>query len=205
MAAKNEARGETMKANWNAKYLLAVLAIAALAISSAAALAKRQEKSAAQNPAPKPGAAEMERLKFYLGEWDYTETYSKSKELANGGQDTGVYTSKLGPGGNSLINTFHTQGPFGDFEGLLIMTWDPKEQAYKQYGFANNFPGAIVETGQFEGDALVFRGEFTMGVTKIAVRNSTRLVAPGKLVSDEFSSANGAPEKLFLRVEAKKR
>jgi hypothetical protein len=189
----------------NAKYLLAALAIAALAVSSAATLARRQEKSAAQNPAPKPGAAEMERLKFYLGEWDYTETYSKSKQLPDGGQDTGVYTSKLGPGGNSLINTFHTQGPFGDFEGLLIMTWDAQEKAYKQYGFANDFAGAIVETGQFEGDALVFRGEFSMGATKVALRNSTRLVAPGKIVSEDFTSANGAPEKLFLRVEAKKR
>lgn len=190
-----------MTRNTNVKYFLSILAIATLAICSAA-FAKRQEKAAA--PA-KPGAAEMERVKFYLGEWDYTETYSKSKSLPDGGQDSGVYTSKLGPGGNSLVNTFHTHGPFGDFEGLLILTWDAQEKAYKQYGFANDVAGAIVETGQFEGDALVFRGEFSMGATKVALRNSTRLIAPGKLVSEEFSSANGAPEKLFLRVDATKR
>jgi len=190
-----------MKIISKAKYIFSILAIFALAIS-AAALAKRQEKSA---PPAKPGAAEMERVKFYLGEWDYTETYEKSKQLPDGGQDTGVYTSKLGPGGNSLINTFHTQGPYGDFEGLLILTWDPKEKAYKQYGFANDFPGAILETGQFEGDALVFRGEFSMSATKVAIRNSTRLVGPGKLISEEFISANGAPEKLFLRIDATKR
>jgi hypothetical protein len=192
-----------MKPSSNAKYFFILLAIAALAIGTMA-FARQQEK-AAQPVAAKPGAAEMERVKFYLGEWDYTETYSKSKSLPNGGQDGGVYTSKLGPGGNSLVNTFHTQGPFGDFEGLLILTWDAQEKAYKQYGFANDFAGAIVETGQFEGDALVFRGEFPMGATKVALRNSTRLIAPGKLVSEEFSSANGAPEKLFLRVEATKR
>ena len=57
----------------------------------------------------KPTAApEMEKLNFYLGEWDYTETYGKAP---NGPKNTGVYTSKLGPGGNSLINTFHSQGP----------------------------------------------------------------------------------------------
>jgi hypothetical protein len=194
-----------MKTIWKAKYLLAVLAIAALAIGSAATLAKRQEKSAAQNSAPKPGAAEMERLKFYVGEWTYTETYEKTPGIPNGGVDTGVYTSKLGPGGNSLVNTFHSQGPIGDFEGLLILTWDPKEKAYKQYAFGNGFPGAIIETGQFEGDALVFRGEFSMEGAKIAVRNSTRLVSPGKIVSDEFMSMGGAAETLFLRVEAKKK
>ncbi len=128
--------------------------------------AARQEKMAekqAATPAVKPGAAEMERLKFYLGEWDYTETYPKSAFAPNGGKNTGVYTSKLGPGGNSLINTFHSQGPVGDFEGLLVMTWDAKEKAYKAYVFGNDFPGAIVETGQFEGDALVFRLEFSTG------------------------------------------
>jgi hypothetical protein len=191
-----------MKSMWKTKYVLAILAVTALAICTTA-FAKHQEKVAA--PAAKPGAAEMERLRFYLGEWDYTEIYSKSSQMPNGGQDTGVYTSKLGPGGNSLINTFHTQGPYGDFEGLLIMTWDAKEKAYKQYGFANDFPGAIIETGQFEGDALVFRGEFPMGPTNVALRNVTRLVAPGKLVVEEFTSANGKPEKLFLRIEATKR
>jgi hypothetical protein len=83
----------------------------------------------------------IERLKFYLGEWDYTEMYPK------GGKNMGVNTNKLGPGGNSLINTFHSTGPSGDFEGLLILTWDANEKAYKAYRFGNDFPGAIVETG----------------------------------------------------------
>jgi len=179
--------------------ILALLVFAA----SGAALAKRQEKAA--GPPAKRGAAEMERLKFYVGEWDYTETHEKTPSSPNGGQNTGVYTSKLGPGGNSLVNHFHSHGPVGDFEGMLILTWDAKEKAYKQYIFGNDFPGAVVETGQFEGDALVFRGELAMGATKIGMRNSTRMVAPGKIVSEEFLSMNGAPEKLFVRVEAKKR
>lgn len=81
-------------------------------------LAARNENAAgnaAQENNPK-SAPEMEKLKFYLGEWNYTGTYP------NGKQNTGVYTSKLGPGGNSLINTFHSQGPVGDFEGLLVIT-----------------------------------------------------------------------------------
>lgn len=168
--------------------------------------AARQEKpaeksagTAAAAPAAKPGAAEMERLKFYLGEWDYTETYS------NGAKNTGVYTSKLGPGGNSLINTFHSQGPVGDFEGLLIMTWDAREKAYKAYVFGTDLPGALVETGQFESDALVYRAEISMGAASVKVRNSTRLTGPGMLVSEQFMAIKDAPEKLFVRVEAKKK
>jgi hypothetical protein len=166
---------------------------------------KPAEKSAAPAaPAAKLGAAEMARLKFYLGEWDYTETYPKSAFYPNGGKNTGVYTSKLGPGGNSLINTFHSQGPVGDFEGLLIMTWDTKEKAYKAYVFGNEFPGALVETGQFEGDAPVYRSEFPMEGATLKLRNVTRIVAPGKMESDEYSAMKDAPETLLVHVEAKK-
>lgn len=164
-----------------------------------------EKPTAATAPQAKPGAAEMERLKFYLGEWDYTETYPKSAFAPNGGKNTGPYTSKLGPGGNSLINTFHSQGPVGDFEGLLVMTWDAKEKAYKAYVFGNDFPGAVVETGQFEGDALVYRSEFSAGGVTMQLRNVTRVTGPGTLVSEEFMAMKDAPETLLVRVEAKKR
>ena len=166
-------------------------------------LAARQGNAAQEN---RPRSApEMEKLKFYLGEWDYTETYPKSPGFPNGGQNTGVYTSRLGPGGNSLINTFHSQGPVGDFDGLLIFTWDPKEKVYKAYAFGSDFPGAITETGAFEGDALVFRSEFSAQGTTMKLRNTTRVTEPGRIISDEFTALKDMPEKLLVHVEAKKR
>ena len=154
-----------------------------------------------------PGASpEMLRLqKAYLGTWEYTETYQKTPMVPNGGMNTGIYTSEPGPGGNSLINRFHSKGPVGDYEGLLIMTWDPKEKAYKAYVFGNDFPGGIIETGNFEGDALVFRGEITMGEAKVLMRNSTKFEDNGKLTADQFMSVGGAPEALFVRVAAKRK
>jgi len=35
-------------------------------------------------------------------------------------------------GGNPLINTFHSGGAVGDFEGLLVMTSDARERATKR-------------------------------------------------------------------------
>ncbi len=146
---------------------------------------------------------EMLRLqKFYLGTWEYTETYPKGPASPQGGMNTGIYTSELGPGGNSLINHFHSQGPVGDFEGMLIMTWDPKEKVYKAYAFGNDFPGAIIETGNFEGDTLVFRGEMAMGQAKIALRNTAQLDEKGKMTIDEFMVAGNAPESLVVHVVA---
>jgi hypothetical protein len=140
----------------------------------------------------------MKRLSFYVGNWNYTESYP------NGARNTGVYTSKLGPGGNSLVNTFSSHGPVGNFEGMLIFTWDISANKYKAFAFGD-FPGALIETGEFDGDKLVFRGEIPMGNNrKMQIRNVTWLTAQGQLVSEEYSSVGGAPEKLLVRVEATK-
>jgi hypothetical protein len=192
-----------MQKKWKIAVTALTLTLATLACANA--WSARQQKSAdAPEPASK-SAPEMDRLKFYLGEWDYTEAYPKSASYPNGGKNTGLYTSKLGPGGNSLINGFHSRGPVGDFEGLLLITWDPKEKSYKAYAFGSDFPGALVETGQFEGDALVFRTEFSAGGTTVKLRNVTHLVSPGKLVSEEYFTRKDAPEVLLVSVEAKKR
>jgi hypothetical protein len=159
-----------------------------------------------QQDAQQKTSPEMDRLrKLYLGSWDYTETYSKTQFYPQGGSDTGVYTSEPGPGGNSIVNRFHSHGAVGDFEGLLVITWDSKEKAYKSYVFGNGFPGCIVQTGQFEGDALVFRSDFAAEGVKIKLRNVTRVSAEGKIVSEEYIAAEGSPEVLMLRVDATRR
>jgi uncharacterized protein DUF1579 len=181
---------------------MAVAVVAMLAVGSAPA-ARRAGQEAAQAPKLSEG---MERLRFYLGEWDYTETYVKNSMHASGGKNTGLYTSKAGPGGNSVVQTFHSQGPVGDFEGLLVITWDPHEKAYKEYLFASDFQRCYVATGQFEGDELVFRGTVSMGGTmSMTMRNTTKLVAPGKISSATYASVNGAPEELMVTVDAVKR
>ena len=194
-----------MKNRFKIRMTVAIFAALLLSLPLWAMLQDKTAEKPAVAATGKPGAAEMERLKFYLGEWDYMETYPKSSFYPNGGKNAGVYTSKLGPGGNSLINTFHSQGPVGDFEGLLVMTWDAREKAYKAYAFGNDFPGALVETGQFEGDALVYRSEFPVEGAMLKLRNVTRLTGTGTLVSEEFMAMKDAPETLLVRVEAKKR
>ncbi len=149
---------------------------------------------------------EMDRVaKMYLGTWEYTETYPKTPVTPQGGVNTGIYTSELGPGGNSLVNRFHSHGPVGDFEGLLIYTWDPKEKIYKYYAFGNDFPCAVISTGNFEGDSLVFHGEIEAGDAKIAFRNVARLDEKGTMTVEEFFTMPGKPETLGVTVVAKRK
>lgn len=144
----------------------------------------------------------MDRLEFYLGEWEHTENYLKIATSPNDATNAGIYTSKLGPGGNSLVNTFHSQGPVGDFEGMLVLTWDLGEKAYKAYVFRNESLGAVVETGAFEGEALVYHTEFTFGSKTLKSKNITRLLSAEKLESDIYVSTNDGPEKLLVHVSA---
>jgi len=179
---------------------------AALLIGAAMLFSSSTNSIAQEQKPPALPLPEMQRLsKLYVGTWTYTETYPKTGFSPNGGVNTGVYTSELGPGGNSIINHFHSKGPVGDFEGVMVMTWDPKEKAYKAYVFGDSFPAAVVETGQWENDLLVYRSEFSAGGMKFALRNATKFHDDGKLTSDEFSSANGAPESLLVHVEAVKK
>jgi hypothetical protein len=162
---------------------------------------EKKQETEKSSPAEKPGAAEMKRISsLYVGNWSYKVIYPKS-----GVRNTGVYTSKPGPGGNSLVKTSHSKGPAGEFEGMTVFTWDLAENKYKGYVFFDAFPGAIVETGAFEGEKLVFRGEFPSSLgTKVQIRSATWLDPSGKLVREEFLSRSGAQEILFLRVEAVK-
>ena len=182
------------------RYSFAIL-FCSIALSASEPKIDRPAQDAEHKASP-----EMDRLrKLYLGSWDYTETYMKTPFYPQGGNDAGVYTSEPGPGGNSIVNRFHSHGAVGDFEGLLVITWDPKENAYKSYVFGNDFPGCIVETGQFEGDALVFRSDFTAEGMKIKLRNVTRASATDKISSEEYITKEGSPEVLMVRVDAKKR
>jgi hypothetical protein len=157
-------------------------------------------EEAAAPPLPTP---EMQRLsKLYVGSWTYTETYPKSPFAPAGGVNTGIYSSELGPGGNSVINHFHSKGPVGDFEGVLVVTWDAREKAYKAYVFADSIAGAVVETGNWEDDALTLRFDLAIGGAKVSLRNATRFLEGGKLTTDEYSSTNGGPEIQLVHVEA---
>jgi len=180
--------------------------VAAALFVSLIAISLVRNSAAQEGKPPALPLPEMQKLsKLYVGTWTFTETYPKSPMAPNGGENTGIYASELGPGGNSIFNHFHSKGPVGEFDGTIVMTWDPKEKLYQAYIFGDSFPSAVVETGQWENDTLVYRFELSMGPTKIALRNVTKFLPDGKLTSDEFTSVNGAPETLFVHVAAVKK
>jgi hypothetical protein len=151
--------------------------------------------------APKP-APEMERLKFLQGKWRYTENYPKTSMYPNGGAGKGTYVAMAGPGGFSQIADFQGASPEGDITGHEVITWDPAEGIYKSFVFGNNFPGCFTKKGHWEGNDLVFTGDFTYAGMTIHFRDATTANPDGSVVIVEQSSVGDAPLELMLTTTA---
>jgi uncharacterized protein YndB with AHSA1/START domain len=150
-------------------------------------------------------AAEMERLKFYVGDWAYSEVYPKSALFPNGGRSTGSWTAQLGPRGLSVINAFASHGTGDNYEGMEIMTWDAKEKAYRDHAIWYDTPGQWEFTGRFEGDALIYRASFDYLGKHVKFRSETRALKEGGFTLDEFGSVNGGKEEVILHGKAEKK
>jgi len=72
---------------------LAVIVVVAIMLPVAA----QHNKKTTVSPAAKPTLVEeLDRLRFYLGEWSYSETYEKSVLFPTGGQNSGTWTAQVG-------------------------------------------------------------------------------------------------------------
>jgi len=150
------------------------------------------------------GLAEMEKLQLLVGTWSYTETYEKSAAMPQGGAGTGTYRAQAGPGGYSLILDFTTHlGPIDEI-GHGIITWDPKEKAYKEYIVGNGFPGCVVFTGHWEGEILVFLGEFETGGAKMQLKTTYTEWKPKSITILEYYRVGEAPFQLLQTTKATK-
>jgi len=76
----------------NLRMIVLGLMLIAVTVSGLAMIQRSPETkpAQAQEAKAKPGASEMKRLGFYVGNWTYTETYPKSAMAPQGATNTGV-------------------------------------------------------------------------------------------------------------------
>jgi len=82
------------------------------------------------------------------------------------------------------------------------MTWDPKEKVYRDHSLWYDSADQWTYVGHFEGDALVYRGEFEFDGKHVKFRSETRPKQGGGFTLDEFGSVDGGPEQKVLRGTA---
>lgn len=141
---------------------------------------KETAKSEAMSmPMPKP-APEMDKLaKAIAGSWTTRETIEVSEMAPKGGKGSGTATIKLGPGGLSLIEDYHSRGGMGAFSGHGVFWWDDQAKGYRNVWCDNLTPGGCTVAnglGKWDGDSLVFDDEQEMMGKKYLIKN---VLTPG--------------------------
>jgi hypothetical protein len=102
-----------MKDSSSVRAIVVIFFAMLLGVPLWAALQEKTAEKPAAAPAAeaaKPGMAEMERLKFYLGEWDYTETYPKSGSFRMAGLTPACITASSDRAGNRSLIRFIRRG-----------------------------------------------------------------------------------------------
>jgi hypothetical protein len=182
---------------------LAIIVVAALFAGPMVRIAGQdRNKTADSHSAKASSGPELDRLKFYVGDWDYSEVYEKSALFPNGGRNTGSWTGQLGPEGRSIINAFVSHGTGDNYEGIEVMTWDPKQKVYRDHSLWYDSPDQWAYVGAFEGETLVYHAEFEFGGKHVKFRSETRPTKGGGFTLDEFASVDGGPEQKILRGTA---
>ena len=183
-------------------FRLSILAVV-LAVPAVAQNSSQDKKAEApETQAPQPGA-EMERMKFLLGSWDFKGGYEKTAMLPQGGAETGWYKARLGPGGFSVIADFELDGPMGKEIGHEIFAWDGKLNAYRAITIGN-FPGAVIGTSRWEGANLVIRSEFSMGETVLHLRAAYSNIQEKSVHMEEYFQSGDGSEQLLWKGDATK-
>ncbi len=194
--------GEEM--NTRVAYLVRSIAIAGGCVLLAAT-PQAQEKNPDSvektviRPAPGP---EMDHLKFLRGYWHYSSVYEKSTFYPNGGKGSGTYITSEGPGGFSQIAEFQGISPEGREVGHEVVTWDPKELAYKSYIFGNSFPGCVIRTGRWDGNTLVFDAEFDFNGKKLHLESLTTATSDDTITIVDKAASGDAPLQTTVTLKA---
>jgi hypothetical protein len=146
-------------------------------LAVAAAQEKKPTKPAAKADAKaKPMAMSMPMMKqspemaklqkLFAGAWTLDATVEPMPEMGMKQQakSKGTQTSKMGPGGNSMIDEMHAAGPTGKIDGHGVVWYDPMSGGYQAVWCDNQTPAGcgMNGVGKFAGNDLVFEGDIKM-------------------------------------------
>jgi hypothetical protein len=130
------------------------------------------QQAAAGGMATKQAAEMQKALDALQGTWSTKGVMEKSDFMPNGGSDAGTAVFKPGPGGLSLTEDYNSKGSLGNYRGLGVIWFDPKDQMFHAVWCDGMTPSgcADIGTGKWEGDKMVFNGKMNMGEKAYDVR-----------------------------------
>jgi hypothetical protein len=125
-----------------------------IAIAVALVLLLSAVVSQAQAPKPYP---ELKQLEPFVGEWSL-EGESKATPVGKAGKYTGTQTTSWILGGFFLHWQFASKGPEGEFNGIEVDSYDPKNKVFRAQWWQND---GLITTGTYtpHGKVIGFSGK----------------------------------------------
>jgi hypothetical protein len=147
------------------------LAIACVLLLAFAGTILAQE----QPKMPKPGS-EQERLKYFVGKWNF-EFEMKQSPFGPAGKVEGTDRNEMMPGGFFLISHSKGKGTMGEIRGLSIFGYDADEKVYTYYS-VNNWGEDELAKGTVDGKTWTWNAESEMGGKNVKTRFTLNEVSP---------------------------
>lgn len=153
--------------------MLKLILTSALFATALTAQSKTGAEPVTMRSMPKPVIGpELHLVLDLVGNWASTEAWEKVEDVSPGGMGTGKQIVRLGPGGLSIVMDYESMtGPFPDYRGHGILSWEHDEKIYRMAWAQNVTPGISIEVGRVEDGNLVTSYEITEHGQKYIVRN----------------------------------
>jgi hypothetical protein len=100
--------------------------------------------------AEQPARPAMNKLfQAFVGDWSVRETFQRNEFFPKGGERKGMARFRVGTGGTSLIEDYHSDGSAGQLDFLLVIWWNAPASTYQVFTCSNGSDNA----GQLRGSA----------------------------------------------------
>jgi hypothetical protein len=158
----------------------------------------------AQNPPamPKPGP-EVEKLKYFLGNWKQAGEV-KPGPMGPGGKVTGTQNGSLMPGGFYIELHGTGEAPvYGKFTSIAYLGYDPQEKTYTYDEFDSTGEHTVAK-GTFEGDTWTWTNEAKMGDKVMKGRYTEKITSPTSYDYKYEASIDGGEYTTMMEGKATK-
>ena len=158
--------------------------------------------AAAQNPpaTPKPGP-EIEKLKYFVGEWKQEGAIAAS-HMANAGKYTGTYHNAMAPGGFFVEMHSTNESGMGKWTATSFLGYNAQDKVYT-YDEFDSTGGHTVAKGKLEGDTWTWTNESKMGDKTMNGRYTEKITSPTSYdFKFESSEDGGKTYSTFLEGKA---
>jgi len=163
----------------------------------------RPTAQAAEMPTPKPAPEMTKLINMMSGNWTVSEKAEPGPMFPNGGTGKGTARWWAGPGGLSLMESYHSSGLMsGSFSGFGAFWWDPKAQVYHGIWCDAMTPSGCDTNGttKWDGETLVGMMEGEMNGQKMITKFTYSEWSPNSFVMTMASGPDANSLKTMMTI-----